>query len=874
MMRSRVLAAGGLTTPWAVALILLVPVLVRLPFWLAGLRESPLWTTSSLMLPNRAAPLPGLPGYLDLNAGWTTQALGGSAARQWLQGQIPWWDPFTGIGMPLAAEMQSSALFLPYILLLALPAGYVLLLLSLQWTAGLATWRLLLRLRLGQEAAVVGAVLFELCASFAWLGPPAGLPVAFLPLFLLGIERAHAAVLAGQPGGWRVIAAAVALSLYAGFPETAYLNGLLALLWAAAGMLTAPGLRVRFMIRVGGGGMVGLLLAAPLLWPFFDLLQIASLGAREGTDMSVLSVPPSGVVQLLTPYALGLPAGLSGLGPSDTLVWLWGRAGGYAGMVLALAAVLGAFVPGPNRRLRWLLLAWTAVLLTKITGVPYLSDLFRLVPFHDQLQIFRYSGAAWLLPCCILAAHAVEQPVPRRPSWAAAGGLAVVAGAAAWVAWPLARDIPTAPDYMAASLAWGMASLLLGGAAFASGRRRMVAVVLAADAAVLFMVPLLSGQHNPRLDWPAIAFLRSNLGLQRFATLGPFQPNYGAFFGLASVNHNYLPSPVLWSDHVTTVLRPGGDPVLFTGNYPPDAPDHPTNAAILRQRLSAYSDLGVRYVLAPADSNPFGDAPEPGIPPGPKQALTLDLSTSLSGRLDAPARAIRSVAITVGTFEGQSTGLLQLEICGATGCVQGQAPLATAADNRPLDIPLQRPFMPDGPVTWTLRHGGGHPVAIWRWPGNDGLAPRIVLHLDPAPGKPARVYADAIMTIFELADPAPYMSAHGGSCVLAVQSRTVVETRCNAPATLVRRELMLPGWRARVGGLDTEPGRDGALFQSVPLPAGSARVEFRYTPPGAPAFTALFALGVLALLPWSRLPRMGRSVTQRSRSASTGSSTP
>src|SRR5258708_4436039 len=137
-----------------VATILLLPILLRLPAWAAGLRESPLWSAARLTLPG-ATPRPaGLPGFLDMEAGWTTQALGSLAARQWLSGEVPWWDPFSGVGMPLAAEMQSSALFLPYILLLLLPAGTALLTLSLQWTGGLAMWRFLRRLGLGGLASV------------------------------------------------------------------------------------------------------------------------------------------------------------------------------------------------------------------------------------------------------------------------------------------------------------------------------------------------------------------------------------------------------------------------------------------------------------------------------------------------------------------------------------------------------------------------------------------------------------------------------------------------------------------------------------------------------------------------------------------------
>ena len=63
-------------------------------------------------------PLPGLP-TIDPNVAFTSQALGIRAAHDWLSGHIPWWNAFEATGVPLAGEMQSAALFLPWILLLA-----------------------------------------------------------------------------------------------------------------------------------------------------------------------------------------------------------------------------------------------------------------------------------------------------------------------------------------------------------------------------------------------------------------------------------------------------------------------------------------------------------------------------------------------------------------------------------------------------------------------------------------------------------------------------------------------------------------------------------------------------------------------------------
>lgn len=861
---------AGWAVPWAVladaAVLMLVPVLLRCPAWLAGLQESPAWAAAGLMLPGRPPILPGLPGFLDFNAGWTTQALGGLAAQQWLSGQVPWWDPFAGIGMPLAAEMQSSALFLPYVLLLALPGGTTLLALALQWTAGFSAWRLLARLGCVRVAAMAGALLFQLCAAFAWMGPPSNLPVAFLPLFLLGIERARSASLQGAGGGWRMTATAVALSLYAGFPETAYLDGLLALLWAVLRLAGLPRGRPGFAARVAAGGAAGLLLAAPLLWPFLDLLKEASTGLREGISMSRLSIPLESAAQILLPYALGLPAGLSGEDATGRLVTVWGRSGGYLGMTLALAAVLGGTAPGPDRVVRGVLLGWAALFLARLFGVPGLSDLFRLVPFHDQVQIFRYSQAAWQLPCCILAACAVQHVRPgafqARRAWAAAALLGAAGVWLGWLAWPLAGTVPGLAPYLAWSAAWAAASLLAGALAFAGARRRVVAAVLLADAALLFMVPLAAGRWRPRLDMASVRFLQENLGLHRFATLGPFQPNYGGLFGLASVNHNYLPVPSIWVRHVQAHLRPGADDALFTGNFPPDGPGRPTNAALLAEHLDGYGSLGVRYVLAPAGPSPF--RPAPPRMQGAPTAFALESGAALSGTLPPQPAPVTGVAVTIGTYKGSSTGVLALTLCGPSRCATGTRSAAGAPDNQPLEITLDTAAGDTAagdtaadagvPLAWTLRHVAGSAVGIWRWNGPDGPAPELTVRHAPSAGSPARVHAGAVMDIYEVPGPAPYLSVTGGPCALLVQDRTRLHASCGSAATLLRRELMMPGWTVRINEVTGVPEQAGP-FQAVALLAGDSQVEFRYRPPGMAAFMALFALGWLAVLPWHRMTR-------------------
>ena len=61
---------------------------------------------------------------IDPNVGFLTQPLGHLAAMDLLHGHMPWWNPYEGLGQPLAGEMQGASLF-PLTLLFALSSGLV-----------------------------------------------------------------------------------------------------------------------------------------------------------------------------------------------------------------------------------------------------------------------------------------------------------------------------------------------------------------------------------------------------------------------------------------------------------------------------------------------------------------------------------------------------------------------------------------------------------------------------------------------------------------------------------------------------------------------------------------------------------------------------
>ncbi len=422
--------------------------------------------------------------------------------------------------------------------------------------------------------------------------------------------------------------------------------------------------------------------------------------------------------------------------------------------------------------------------------------------------------------------------------------------------------------------------LLLAGPA-RSWRRAAVVALVGLDAVGMFALPLASASRGVTLDRAPLDFLRAHLGLQRFYSMTALPPNYGAMFGLATINDDMLPVPRLWADHIRAALDPQAVPVTFSGGNAGRPPGSDARAMLFRH-LDAYRALGVRYVVTPRGADSLDGALASGRFDVQGAAWGLAPGGTLSGRLPAgfaQGHAIDGMSVAVGTYLGRADGRLSATLCTASACAHGSTPLRGAADNAGLDMALSPP-LPIGPndmPRFTLHHvGGRQAVAIWLLPGSvariepmakptPGAAavagPGLVLSYPTGPPGIHRVFRDAQVDIFELPDPAPYFSA-GPSCALAGAGRLDVTATCNGPATLLRRELAFPGWRASLDGRPAKVGREG-IFQTVALPAGRSVVRFRYAPPFIGAAYAAAGAGVLwVLLAWVGVPVVtcGRAV--------------
>lgn len=573
---------------------------------------------------NHIAPgfLPGLTAT-DPNIGYTAQALGHRAALDWLHGQVPWWNPLEGIGSPLAAELQSAAFF-PPVLLFALPDGSLYFHICMEIAAGLSTWFLVRELGMSRPIATVGGLLFGLCGTFDWLWHAPMNPVPLLPLALLGVER-----ISRRPrgnSGWIILALALALSAYAGFPETAYLDLLFVVAWATLRLIQATA-RVELLARYLLGAVTGLLLSLPLLVPVAEYLPHA---ATNPPGIGYLPLHTTALPMLGLPYLYGPIYGPGRFVPALYSYFLH-PVGGFVTattIVLAIAGVLGARRdPG----LRYLLALVAVGTLLWSFGVEPFAGLSHLLPYMSQVEVRRFSAPVWQLAAIIAACLGLEAVGADRRSRAAvvAGGLGAIGlgtvmllGAAGWVIAKVAHAHPSAHTWAVASIVWSAAGVVLvTGLGLVRGRRwsrGLVGALLVLDAAAMAFIPQLSAPRSVKVDMSPVRFLARHLDLGRYYGFGVYHANYGSYFGIASLDTNDGLVPKPWKKEIVTALgwnmspwaafRFDGVPMYSDQRYPDLRARSPGRQAL--SHIGSYEALDVRYFVAKDPVSPvFGRGP-------------------------------------------------------------------------------------------------------------------------------------------------------------------------------------------------------------------------------------------------------------------------
>jgi hypothetical protein len=867
------------------ALCLLAP-LPFLPAILFSLTLTPMSASALVTATHRGVTLGG--PWLDPNTNFTVQALGGLSAHDWLHGVVPWWNPYTGVGLPLAAEMQTLSFFLPFVLLLHFTDGVILLKIALEIVAGLATYALVRQLGLGRFAAFVGAVLFEFNGPLAWYAHAPITPIPFLPLLLLGIERAFTSAKEARRGGWALITVALAYSLYAGFPETAYLDGLLAVPWTVYRLAIARGsARLSFARKIVFGGIAGLLLAAPIVLPFLEYQGFSAIGHTAASLDSGL--PKAGLAAILMPYIFGPISAIGDADVTHRLADFWGGGGCYLNITVLFLGTLALFTGKRARGLRIILAIWIAVFVARAIGIPHVGYLLSFIPLMKIIAVSRYCITPCAMAAAILGAYALDDWYRGNtgrvgPVFASAAINFVLAligvGLASSLIITLLHHLPGKhyPLWLWGSLAWGLAFTIAIAVFYSRPPQFRTAVAVGALTAVnavgLFAIPPLSGPRHEKLDLALVRFLRQHLGLQRFYTLGPFSPNYGAYYRAASINHNAVPIPTNWIHYIESTLDSGsvaGNPSLFIGRFP--GPWSAREEA-LRVNLAGFEQTGVKYVVVRRGANPFIDTASSPTTGGMLRPILLHDGGHFGGVLPPEMGRdgfLERVSVVVGLYGGPATGQLRAEICAAGGCSSGTKSLTEARDRRPFEIQLDTPLRVNkgDSLRYTFTYIDpekseldNYFVFMWLYPASrpdvGSSAAPATKQVSYVPGirltyrltevEPTLVYHGEVADVLELPHPSPYFDTVGGPCSVSPATRRLVEVSCKNTAVLIRREFFYPGWRASVNGQDSRPLRSMSIFQAIDLPAGKSTVEFSYHPSHIGSAYTAAAAGIILFL--------------------------
>ncbi len=881
-----------------------VPVLAYLPAIAGFVHYQPESVGSGIGHVTKTGYLQGF-GFIDPNVGYNSQAIGHAAAMMWLHGHVPWWNLRSGLGMPLAASIQSAAFF-PPTLLQALPNGSMWFHLFLAVMTGLATFALLRQLRCSPFAAAVGGIAFSLNGAAAWLTNAPANPMPFLPLCLLGVEYVMAASAAKRRGGWLVLAAGVVLSILGGFPEAAVFNFGLVAAWFVLRLIqhrkVAPGVLARAALGVGAG----VLLAAPLLNAFVRLYKKGDVGLHVQA-LSALTLPRTGVSMFVSPYLFGSIFDNMAQPIPET----WARIGGYAGVTMVVLAVGALFGP-KDRWLRYLLGAWALLFLGSTFNLPVLHNVIADLPGLTHLAVYRYAPASALLCMVLLAAMCVDDLVRLAPSRAAlrlAPGLAlvVVCFVVGFFSSPRARAwmLTNLPRWYWGSI--GLFCLIVGiivvTCVLALTTRRVRGTAVAGVLGLLLVVELFGFFEVPILTWPRAvqydtapaAYLADHLGTQRYFTIGPLSPNYGAFYGIAQLDASDLPIPKNWSTYVHAKLNTCELPWQF-GNGGPDLCVTPPLLEFL-SRVATYEQDGVKYFVL-----------------GTKTVLTPYFQPRLDVQHQTPDGAVDMVlgwnppsyfptgiltSMTVDLSHGVPSGL-RASVCSGGRCVDA-VPAGPGMNGQVFR--LASPLTLRGSLFMHLVASAADPVQVLTTPGSQGAPSSVVadghaliscvlpkkhvgcygrtaiVSLDYVPHSlPVQVLKTKYTQIFLLPHYSAIATAPG--CRVDAHTMTSFTVHCTHASKLLYRELSYAGWAAHVNNTTTPITTVNGVYQRIDVPAGTSAVSFTYAPPDVWLTWLLALLGLLIvaggvvwrLLGWTPPPPQPRGTlvvsSRRPRAAS------
>ena len=396
-----------------VAWVLAAAVAVMVPALVHGTSLGPFNILSQFGLSQQAQvkiPNPYIADQVDEMIPWSTLAW-----QQVHSGHLPLWNPYSGLGTPLAFNWVSSAFSVPTLVSYVFPlrlayTAQTIMTLFIAGTGGYVLGRVL---RLGVIASAFLGTVFELSGPImTWLGWPQAAVAAWLGwlivatiLVLRGHKRLYCTVF---------LSVVIACTIYAGHPEILLLValsvGIFVIVYVVVSWWQQEDSRSttwRSVLDLVIAVVLGLALGAPLLLPGLQLIR----GSARTTFMDA-GFTSGTVVDLVVPA-------FERLAPNAA----------YLGVVVCMLAIVGI-------RFRWrrpevLGLVAVAIVTGALSFLPEVTTILNRLPDHLPAEAWSRARMPMALVVAALAAIGLDVLVRCRElkvlQWAAGALVAVAA---------------------------------------------------------------------------------------------------------------------------------------------------------------------------------------------------------------------------------------------------------------------------------------------------------------------------------------------------------------------------------------------------------------------------------------------------------------
>jgi len=480
-----------------------------------------------------------------------------TVTRRWLDGEMPWLDRHAASGSVLWANPQ--ALVAHPLTLAGLPFttfAWFVFVASAKLLVGLGGMFLFLRReRVSEAASIFGAVAYAFSAfSIAWLLFPHTNVTMLLPWLLVAIRGAVVGGSWRSAGGGAIV---LALMCAGGHPESVAHSAVVALPYAGSLVLRAGrGAGRSAILRLTAIGVVGLLLAAPLLIPFATALEGSERMARWERMPRFWTAPPM-TPGNLRPFVNGTVALFGSARPDFNETGTQ-----YAGLLAIALASCGAVRLARRERLWLALFAVSAVLAFDWPPSRWLEA----VPLAGQMLHGRLRFVL-VFVVATLAAKAIDDIVESKSRRDVLVSIAVCIGASlASVAtargelssggFALPAGIATA-----VALAAALVALLLMKATPPAFRSAAPLLIFADLFALLWLFNAPVSRRLAYPPMPGLAAIAPASGPSRVAGIDiALLANTGAMVGVEEIGAH---DPMAWDGYVELLRRAGYD----TGDY-------------------------------------------------------------------------------------------------------------------------------------------------------------------------------------------------------------------------------------------------------------------------------------------------------------------